>query len=41
MMSRMESGLMIEAMLYIAVLPVLAFLMGIIVVEIVDRSRNV
>jgi hypothetical protein len=32
---------MIEAMLYIAVLPVLAFLMGIIVVEIVDRSRNV
>jgi len=29
---------MIEAMLYIAVLPVLAFLMGMLVVEIVDRN---
>jgi hypothetical protein len=32
---------MIEAVFYIAVLPVLAFLIGMLVVEIVDRSRNV
>jgi hypothetical protein len=29
---------MIEAMFYIAVLPVLAFLIGMLVVEIVDRN---
>jgi len=32
---------MIEAVFYIAIAPVLAFLMGMIIVEIVDRSGNV
>jgi hypothetical protein len=38
MMSRIMSGLMIEAVFYIAVVPVLAFLMGMFIVTLVDRN---
>jgi hypothetical protein len=33
MMSRMESGLMIEAVFYIAILPVLAMLIAVYIIE--------